>query len=268
MSILTMRTVGTFFCGVFLAGVLLPVLGVSAHAMSSDGQVDVRPAGLAGEGLMPEGRQLMHPVRDRLIERTGREGLPDVVAIYPHFDNTDIDSDIEAWINHIVSSFERDLAFAFAQTDGQGVDTCSLSCAYKLSWPSSSAVSITFELWIDTGGEHPGQDVITMNYSLLTGQRLTLVDLFEDEESALTLLSAVTRRHLAVSIGGGMETQRICEGTAPVMDNFSSLTLTPAGIAVNFQTYQVAPWSAGVQRVDVPLEALMAARPLLSIWGR
>jgi ABC-type nitrate/sulfonate/bicarbonate transport system ATPase subunit len=60
----------------------------------------------------------------------------------------------------------------------------------------------------------------------------------------------------------------IREGTEPVIENFSSLALTPKGICVYFQPYQVAPWAAGAQNVTVPLEALAEAGPLLRLWDK
>ena len=57
-------------------------------------------------------------------------------------------------------------------------------------------------------------------------------------------------------------------GTAPEAENFSSFALTPEGIRIFFQPYQVAPWAAGPQVVDIPLDALADAGPRLSLWGK
>ena len=51
-------------------------------------------------------------------------------------------------------------------------------------------------------------------------------------------------------------------------DNFANIALIPGGVRVYFQPYQVAPWSAGTQIVDIPLEKLKDARPLMDLWGR
>ena len=50
--------------------------------------------------------------------------------------------------------------------------------------------------------------------------------------------------------------------------NFANIALIPGGVRVYFQPYQVAPWSAGTQIVDIPLEKLKDARPLMELWGR
>ena len=46
------------------------------------------------------------------------------------------------------------------------------------------------------------------------------------------------------------------KGYTPEAENFSSFALTPEGIRIFFQPYQVAPWAAGSQVVDIPLDAL------------
>ena len=81
-------------------------------------------------------------------------------------------------------------------------------------------------------------------------------------------MSAWSRQELARRFGAGRPAQMLKDGTEPLVENFSSLTLTPEGICINFQPYQVAPWAAGVQKVNMPLEELLQARPLLALWGR
>ena len=162
------------------------------------------------------------------ISRLGRAGMPDISVSYPSV----------------------------------GVST------YRVIRPSPAALSVVFELWMDTGGVHPGLDVITLNYSLISEQRLSLVDVFEDTARALDVMSGYSRSVLAVRVGGGRVDQAIAAGTAPDPDNFANIALIPGGVRVYFQPYQVAPWSAGTQIVDIPLEKLKDARPLMDLWGR
>ena len=62
--------------------------------------------------------------------------------------------------------------------------------------------------------------------------------------------------------------QYLRTGLNPVPENFASLTLIPSGIRINFQPYQVAPGMAGAQKVDIPLEELKVAHPLMLLWGK
>ena len=109
--------------------------------------------------------------------------------------------------------------------------------------------------------------MIPLTYSLLSGQRLGLVDIFENVDKALEIMSAVSRKELATRLGGGRVDSMIHDGTEPLADNFSALAMVPGGVRVYFQPYQVAPWAAGTQRVFIPLEKLAPAGPLHLLWG-
>lgn len=209
---------------------------------------------------------------------------PDIHIDYPSLGIPAVDADIRAWVTGIANAFTTHLDLSRhtlpdmdTDADPAGLDAHAapeqgpafgLWGSYSISRPSDAAVSITFEIWNYTGASQGNLDILTLNYSLLTGQRLAFMDLFEKPETALTLMSDWSRKELAPRLGASMRLSMLDEGTAPLVENFSSLTLTPQGICINFQPYQVAPWAAGVQKVEMPLEALLPARPLLALWGR
>ena len=211
---------------------------------------------------------LQRPLPDAPAEHGGKA---EISINYPSVGNNDIDADIRQWVTGIADAFEAHLDISVFGLPGLRDDDAGpafeLLGSYSVSWPSSAAVSITFEIWNYTGGAG-NLDIMKLNYSLITGQRLGLVDLFEAPETALNLMSAWSRQELARRFSGGHLTQALKDGTAPLVENFSSLTLTPEGIRINFQPYQVAPGAAGAQKVDMPLEELLQARPLLALWNR
>ncbi len=211
---------------------------------------------------------LQRPLPDAPAEPGGRA---EISINPPSVGNNDVDADIRQWVTGIACAFEEHLDISVFGPPGlRGDDTgpaFELLGSYSVSWPSGAAVSITFEIWNYTGGAG-NLDIMTLNYSLITGQRLGLVDLFEAPETALNLMSAWSRQELARRFGGGYLTQTLRDGTAPPGENFSSLTLPPEGIRINFQPYQAAPGAAGAQKVDMPLEELLQARPLLALWNR
>ena len=92
------------------------------------------------------------------------------------------------------------------------------------------------------------------------------MDIFENVDKALEIMSDASRKELAIRLGGGREDSMIHDGTVPVAENFSALALVPGGVRVYFQPYQVAPWAAGAQRVFIPLEKLAPAGPLRLLW--
>ena len=209
----------------------------------------------------------------------------DIHIDYPSVGSPAVDADIRAWVTGIANAFTAhlDLSRQALGTPGpEADDTTETDAAaspeqrpafelwgsYSISRPSDAAVSITFEIWNYTGSSHGNLDILTLNYSLLTGQRLAFMDLFEKPETALELMSAWSRKALLPRLGASVRSRMLDAGTAPLVENFSSLTLTPEGVCINFQPYQVAPWAAGVQKVEMPLEALLPAAPLLALWGR
>jgi hypothetical protein len=42
------------------------------------------------------------------------------------------------------------------------------------------------------------------------------------------------------------------DGTAPMAENFTSVSLEPGGLVVSFDPYQVGPYAAGPREVHVP----------------
>lgn len=208
----------------------------------------------------------------------------DIHIDYPSFGVPAVDADIRAWVSGIANAFAAHLDLSRAdlpETElaplhdpmeaadtGDQRPTFELWGSYSISRPSDAAVSITFEIWNYTGTPQGNLDILTLNYSLITGQRLAFMDLFEKPETALVLMSEWSRKELAPRLGASVRLRMLDDGTAPLVENFSSLTLTPQGVCINFQPYQVAPWAAGVQKVEMPLEALLPAGPLLALWGR
>lgn len=230
-----------------------------------------------------------HLLQRPLPDETAQPGKAEIHINYPSFGNRNIDADIRGWVNGVAEAFQShldldsitstdtdenleaaidSLTSGEAPADEDGKPAFELWGNYSVSRPSPASVSITFELWNYTGAPHANMDVITLNYSLLNGQRLSFVDLFEKTDLALELMSKWSRKELANRLGSSRRSQMLNDGTEPIIENFSSLTLTPEGICINFQPYQVAPWDAGAQKVIMPLEELMPSSPLLALWGK
>ena len=268
-------------CCCLLAALLfwLPTTTVWPLPATSLPPVDT-PAPADASGKEAATAEISGSRRPGVIEHLLQRPLPDTPAKhggkaeisinYPSVGNADIDADIRQWVTGIADAFEAHLDISVSDLSAPGGGHTNpafqLLGSYSLTRPSDAAVSITFEIWNYTGGAG-NLDIMTLNYSLITGQRLGLVDLFEAPETALNLMSAWSRQELARRFGGRL-TQMLKDGAAPLVENFSSLTLTPEGIRINFQPYQVAPAAAGAQKVDMPLEELLQARPLLTLWNR
>ena len=206
-------------------------------------------------------------VIEHQIVRTNRGDKPDITLSYPSVGVRAIDASIRTWASGIADAFEETFNSPGLYPD-ENRPVPELWCSYAVSHPSDKALSITFEVWTYTGGSQGNLDVMTLNYSLVSGQRLGLVDIFEDPDAALAIMSAWSRKELTQRLGGMRQEQMLRTGLNPVPENFASLTLIPSGIRINFQPYQVAPGMAGAQKIDIPLEELRPAHPLLLLWGK
>ena len=201
------------------------------------------------------------------IVRAYRGNQPDINLSYPSVGMRAVDASIRNWATGIADAFEETFAAPGLYPD-EGRPIPELWSSYTLSHPSDNALSITFEVWTYVGDSQGNLDVITLNFNMLTGQRLGLVDIFEDPDAALAIMSAWSRKILTPRLGGMRQQQMLRTGLTPVPENFASLTLIPSGIRINFQPYQVAPGMAGAQKVDIPLEELLPEHPLLLLWGK
>ncbi len=202
---------------------------------------------------------------ERSLERTGRQGLPDVAVRYPAFGLPAVDEDLALWVEHMAGVFEYDCATQEHGEDQAETPPAWLSASFTVTSPSGAAASVVFDVWLRTGESEASEDILTLSYDLLTGRRLHFVDIFEDTDRALAILSERSRAALARETA--WDTASAAGGTRPAAENFASIALIPEGVRVYFQSFQVTRWP-GSRQVDIPLEALMPAGPWLALWGR
>lgn len=265
---------------VLLAVCCLTLLG-SASGVRAVGDLSQEKSPLHNGGFLrrvsitPEkdARQAKREAADEgLLQRQGRQNVPDITITYPVLGHAAVDEDVRRWVNSIADTFEEEMSSLFQRSEelGEPLDMSryALHGSYSVLRPSQEAASLVFEIWTYTGGAHGNLDIITLNYSLITGQRLNFVDIFEDVDKALSLLSESSRKVLSRRLAGGRMDQWILDGTTQEVDNFSSIGLTAQGVRVYFQPYQVAAWAAGAQEVDIPLDDLLPAKPFLKLWDK
>lgn len=218
------------------------------------------------ENAAPE--QTLYPGVQNVHLQSGGDGTPKLSLNYPAFRVKAVDDDIRAWADSVIQSYEEEVRGSIGP-DGEkpgSYGVWDLTGMYSLERPSPKVVSIIFNVYSYTGGAHGNLIITCRNYDLASGKRLEFADLFKDREKALELMSAFARESLTRSLVEESDEEMIREGTAPEMRNFSELALTPAGVTIQFQPYQVGPWSAGPQQVEMPLADLAAAGPEAAIW--
>lgn len=183
---------------------------------------------------------------------------------YPVLGVPKVDANIATWADQIVKDFESNFT---EETDLEHLPY-ELKATYEISHPSTNVVSVVWEVGTYTGGVHGNIDIMTRTYKLQDGSLLDLHDLFGNLEIALNQMAAYSYKKLSESLGEMLIDDMLSSGTTPDAENFSCLILIPDGIRIYFPPYQVAPWAAGPQSVDIPLDELTDADPHLDLWGK
>src|SRR6185369_4492776 len=109
-----------------------------------------------------------------------------------------------------------------------------------------------FDYYSD-GAAHPGLNSITLNYDLAQGKELALSDLFLPNSDYLGLISNYCVNELSKQ---PFFDSAFAEGAKPTAENYRNWNITPDGLMITFDEYQVAPYAAGPQTINVPYSEL------------
>jgi hypothetical protein len=123
----------------------------------------------------------------------------------------------------------------------------------RLSAPGS-LISLQIEIdGMTDGAAHPYRVILSYNFDLEKGQEISLNQLFLHGVNALGSIADFCRAELKTrDIGFEM----FASGADPTVENYSVWNISPQGLVITFNDYQVAPYAAGPQTVIIPLEAL------------
>jgi len=103
------------------------------------------------------------------------------------------------------------------------------------------------------GAAHPGLYSITLNYDLAQGKELALADLFLPNANYLETISQYCIGELSEQ--PGFEGP-FADGAQPTKENYRNWNITPDGLLITFDMYQVMPGASGPIQVLVPYSAL------------
>jgi hypothetical protein len=103
------------------------------------------------------------------------------------------------------------------------------------------------------GAAHPGLNSITLNYDLAQGKELALADLFLPNTD---YLGAISKYCIAELSKQPFFDSPFAEGAQPKPENYRNWNITPDGLLITFDEYQVAPYAAGPQTITVPYSEL------------
>ncbi|HEX6303881.1 MAG TPA: RsiV family protein [Anaerolineales bacterium] len=115
-------------------------------------------------------------------------------------------------------------------------------------------IGLVFEIVSYFGGAHPISYHRELNYDLTAARVLSLEDLFEPGSDYLDVIAGYSIDEL--SKNREILFEDFEQYAAPAPENYSVWTITPGGLLIVFEEYQVAPYAAGPQYVVVPYSAL------------
>lgn len=129
-----------------------------------------------------------------------------------------------------------------------------LEIKHTLLYQSGEVWSFKFDFhFYSDGAAHPGSYSITLNYDLSQGRELAPGDLFRPNADYLEAIASYCKSELSKQpFYDGAFTQ----GADPTPENYRRWNITPGGLLITFDEYQVAPYAAGPQQVTVPYTAL------------
>ncbi len=130
----------------------------------------------------------------------------------------------------------------------------SLDEKYTLASQTGDLWSFKFEFsFYSDGAAHPGHYSITVNYELGQGRELALGDLFLLNSNYLETIANYCTTELSKQ---PFADPVFLEGAKPTVENYHNWNITPEGLMITFDEYQVAPYAAGPQIVTVPYAEL------------
>ena len=125
---------------------------------------------------------------------------------------------------------------------------------YKLLSAPGNLLSFKFEIYINiTGAAHPNTHSRTVTYDLETGADVRLEQLFLPGSDYLGTIANFCIAQLKTRNIGF---EAFSSGADPLPENYGSWNVTPDGLLITFDPYQVAAYAAGPQDVIVPYAEL------------
>ena len=127
---------------------------------------------------------------------------------------------------------------------------------FKLLSPTGNLISLKFQILIYIqGAAHPGTRFRTVTYDLEAGSDVKLDQLFLSDSDFLRKIANYCISQLSTR---DIDFEAFSEGAQPLLENYGNWNVTPDGLLITFDEYQVAAYAAGAQEVVVPYAELQS----------
>jgi len=147
-----------------------------------------------------------------------------------------------------------------------------LTSSYEVSCYTDAIVSIRYSIFhYGAGAAHPNHVTAVMNAQLRPMFPLALADLFKGKSAYLKTISNFCISSLAEAKGLAQPSDWILRGAGSDLQNFSRFNVTPLGLLITFDEYQVDCYAAGGSQVLIPkgllTEYLNPACAVVKSWA-
>lgn len=136
----------------------------------------------------------------------------------------------------------------FAGTDKDMQQHLLLHWSFETIENDGRYASVLLSRYIFEGGAHGLGTFVAINVDVQAQSQLNLADLFAKESAYLPRLAKLSRPRL--------EKLTFEEGLLPKEENFSTFLITPPGLRIIFQVYQIAPYVSGPSDITIPWDEL------------
>lgn len=138
---------------------------------------------------------------------------------------------------------------------------------YKIMFQNKRALSLLFSQSVnERGAAHPNNTVQTLNF--IDAKEVHLNDLFKENSNYLAKISQYALT--ALQKKSISDEQWLKNGTKATMDNYKNWYFTSKGLVIVFDTYQVAAYVYGPQKVIIPQSVIKEALHddvVQALWG-
>jgi hypothetical protein len=121
---------------------------------------------------------------------------------------------------------------------------------------SEDIQTVVFNMSFYTGGAHPNSGYKSFTFDVKQDKELTLNDVFLNGNIPWDTISQLVQDDLKTQLADMADATTIEQGTGTNPDNYKNWALTSDALIFFFDPYQVAPYVAGPQKVEIPLQML------------
>lgn len=192
-----------------------------------------------------------------IVSLQKQEDSPDRYTIkinYPYLQGASdprfqlFNQEVDKLVSQTSQDFKNNLQSITITPDPNFTTSSFQSVDYTIQYGEHGLLSVLFTVdFYVAGAAHPNQYFETLNLDIGAGKVLALKDLFKPGADYLKAISTYSIQDLTRQ--GRLEWDT---GAAPQEDNFHSWNITPVGLLISFDPYQVTSYALGPQAVTIP----------------